>query len=69
MLIVEADAFHSAFEAVYSNMAWPSDGDPERRRALRRLGCFRDELSARLDALLRESQEAIEFAMKQASSR
>lgn len=67
MLIVEADAFHSASE-VYNDMPWPSDGDPERRRTLHRLGCFREELRKRLDSLLSESQEAVEFAMKQASS-
>ena len=64
MLAVEADAFQSAFEAVYGETSWPSDGDPERRRALNRLSCFSDELNKRLDALLRESQEAVEFAMK-----
>lgn len=67
MLAVEAEAFHSAFEAVHSSTPWPSDGDPERRRVLNRLGCFSEELSKRIDALLRESQEAVELAMKRAS--
>jgi hypothetical protein len=66
-LAVEADAFHGAFEAIYGDTAWPSDGDPERRRALNRMSCFVDQLTETLDALLRESQEAVEIAMKRAS--
>lgn len=66
MLAVEADAFQSAFEAVYRETSWPSDGDPERRRTMNRLGCFAEELNQRLDALLHESQEAVELAMKRA---
>lgn len=66
-LAVEADAFHSAFELVYGETSWPSKGDPERRRALNRLGCFSEEVGKRIEALLRESQEAVELAMKRAS--
>ena len=65
-LAVEADAFHSARETVSENMSWPSDGDPERRRAMNHLGCLSDELGKRVEALLRESQEAVELAMKRA---
>ncbi len=64
MLAIEADAFQSALEAVSADMPWPSDGDPERRRVLNRLGCFTVELNERLDALLRESREAVELAMQ-----
>lgn len=66
MRAVEADAFHSAVEAVYNETEWPSDGDPERRRARNRLACFSEELSRRLDALLCESREAVELAMRRA---
>jgi len=67
MLAVEADAFHSAFEAIYGDTSWPTDKDPERRRALNRMSCFVDELNKRLDDLVRESQEAVQLAMKRAS--
>lgn len=64
MLTVEADAFHSAFETVYGETSWPSNGDPERRRALNRMSCFSDELNRRIDALLRDSQEVVEFTLQ-----
>jgi hypothetical protein len=64
MLAVEADAFQSAFEAIYGETSWPTDRDPDRRRALNRMSCFVELLRARLDELLRASQEAVEFAMK-----
>ena len=66
MLAVEADAFLSGFEAIDGDTSWPTDKDPERRRALNRMSCFVDELNKRLDDLLRESQEAVQFAMKRA---
>jgi len=64
MLAVEADAFQSAFDVIYSNTSWPTDGDPERRRALNRMACFVEQLREHLDELLRDSQDAVEFAMK-----
>ena len=66
-LAIEADTFHSAFELVYGETSWPSKGDPERRRALNRLGCYSTEVGNRIEELLRESQEAVELAMKRAS--
>jgi hypothetical protein len=67
MLTVEAEAFHSAFNAIYSTTTWPTEGDPERRRALNRMGCFLDELNSKLDALIRDSQEVVKLAMRPAS--
>lgn len=67
MLAVEIDAFQSAFEAVYGETSWPSEGDPERRRALNRMSCFTDQARQGLDDLLRDSLEAVEFAMRRAS--
>ena len=64
MLAVEADAFQSAFEAIYGDTSWPTDRDPERRRALNRMSCFVDQLREVLDDLLRESQEVVVLAMK-----
>lgn len=66
MRTVEADAFQGAFEAVYGDTSWSSDGDPERRRALNRMSCYVDQLRETLDALLHESQEAV-VLMKRAS--
>lgn len=63
-LTVEADAFHSAFETIYGATVWPSNGDPDRRRALSRLGCLSTEVRKRIEALFRESREAVELAMK-----
>ncbi len=65
-LAIEADAFHSAFETIYGETSWPSGGDPDRRRTLNHLGCLSTEVSNRIEALLRESQEAVELAMKRA---
>jgi hypothetical protein len=62
--IVEAEAFLSAFETVYGNTSWPTDGDPERRRDLNRMGCFLDRLGETLADLLTASNKAIELAMK-----
>lgn len=64
MLAVEADAYQSAFEAIYGDTAWPTDRDPDRRRALNRMSCFVELLNQRIDDLLRESHEAVELAMK-----
>jgi hypothetical protein len=64
MRVVEADAFQSAFETIYGDTSWPTDGDPERQRALNRMACFVEQLNQKLDELLRESQEAVQFAMK-----
>jgi hypothetical protein len=64
MLAVEADAFQSAFEVIYAETSWSIDRDPDRRRALNRMSCFVEQLRERLDELLRDSQEAVEFAMK-----
>lgn len=63
-LAIEVDAFHTAFETTYSETPWPSGGDPERRRTLNHLGCLSTEVGMRIEALLRESQEAVELAMK-----
>lgn len=65
-LAIEADAFHNSFETLYSDTSWPSNGDPDRRRVLNRLGCLSTEVSKRIEALIRESREAVEFAMKRA---
>lgn len=67
ILAVEIDAFHAAFELVYGETSWPSDGDPERRRALNRMSCFVDQVREGLDDLLRESQDVVELAMQRAS--
>ena len=67
MLAVEIDAFQAAFELVYGEASWSSDGDPERRRARNRMSCFVDQVREGLDDLLRESQESVEFVMKRAS--
>jgi hypothetical protein len=67
MLTVEIEAFQAAFEAVYGETSWPSNGDPERRRALNRMSCFVDQVRAGIDDLVRESQEVVEFAMRRAS--
>ena len=67
MLVVEADAFRSAFDAIYSTMTWPSERDPGRRRAMNRMGCFLDQLNAKLDDLLRGSQDVVRLAMKRVS--
>jgi len=64
MLVVEADAYQSAFEAIYGDTSWPTDGDPERRRALNRMSCFVELLNQRIEDLLRESREVIHLAMK-----
>jgi hypothetical protein len=64
MLAVEADAYLSAVEVIYSDTSWPTDKDPDRRRALNRMSCFVNELNHKLDDLLRESQEAVQLAMK-----
>ena len=64
-LAVEA-AFHSAFETIYGETSWPSGGDPEWKRALNHLGCYSTEVGKRIEALLRESQEAVGLAMKRA---
>jgi hypothetical protein len=63
-LCAQADAFHAAFEALYGETSWPTDGDPERRLALNRMSCFVDALSKTLTDLLRTSQEAVEFAIE-----
>ena len=67
MLVVEIEAFQAAFESVYGETSWPSDGDPERRRALNRMSCFVDQVRQGLDDLLDEFKEVIELAMKRAS--
>lgn len=64
VLILDADAFQSAFEAIYGETSWPTDGDPERRRALNRMSCFVSQLTAVLDALLKESREIVSLAVK-----
>jgi hypothetical protein len=64
MLAVEADAFESAFEAIYRDTSWPTDGDPERRRELNRMSCFVDGLNEKLDDLLHLAQEAVQLAMR-----
>ena len=66
MLAVEIDAFQAAFETVYGETSWPSDGDPERRRALNRMSCFVEQVRAGLDDLLRASLEVVELAMRRA---
>ena len=63
-LVIDADAFQSAFEAVYGETAWPTDKDPERRRALNRMSCFVTQLRNVLDDLLRESHEAVALVLK-----
>lgn len=63
-LVVEADAYQSAFGKVYGELSWSSNGDPERRRALNRMSCYADQVSRKVDELLRESQAAVEFALK-----
>lgn len=63
-LTVEADAFHAAFETIYGETSWPSNKDPERRRALNRMSCHVDQLRVTIDALLHESKEVVEMAMK-----
>lgn len=65
-LVIDADAFQSAFEAVYWETAWPTDKDPERRRALNRMSCFVSQLRIVLDDLLRESRAAVTLVMKRA---
>lgn len=64
LLCAEADAFYSAFEMFYGNTSWPTDRDPERRRALNRMSCFVEALSQTLDKLLLASNEAIELSME-----
>jgi hypothetical protein len=64
MLAVEADAFQSAFETIYGNTSWPTDGDPDRRRALNRMACFVEQLNHKIGELLRESHVAVELVMK-----
>ena len=66
MLAVEIDAFQSAFEMVYREASWPSEGAPERRQALNRMSCFADQVRQGVDDLLRDSLKAVEFAMKRA---
>lgn len=66
-LAVEADAYQSAFRTVYGETSWSSNGGPERRRALNRMSCYADQVSRKLDELLRESQAAVEFALKRTS--
>lgn len=65
-LVIDADAFQSAFEAVYGETAWPTDKDPERRRALNRMSCFVSQLRIVLDDLLCESRAAVTLVMKRA---
>lgn len=66
-LVIDADAFHSAFEAVYGETAWPTNKDPERRRALNRMSCFVSQLRNVLDDLLGESRAAVTLVVKRAS--
>lgn len=65
-LVIDADAFQSAFEAVYGETAWPTDKDPERRRALNRMSSFVSQLRDVLDDLLHESRAAVTLVMKRA---
>jgi hypothetical protein len=64
MLCVEAEAFQSAFETIYGDTSWPTDRDPERRRALNRMSCFVEQVNEKLDTLVHASQEAVQLAMK-----
>ncbi len=61
LLVVDADAYQSAFEAIYGDTSWLTDGDPDRRRARNRMSCFVELLNQTLDDLLRESRETVEL--------
>lgn len=65
-LVIDADAFQSAFQTVYEDTAWPRDKDPKRRRALNRMSCFVSQLRIVLDDLLRESRAVVTLVVKRA---